>query len=199
MKIEYETAIAKCNNCENKKRKRFILFALCYVCIPLDDIWAMSVSSAFGRRLLNIPAECLLLLFGFPLFFSIVFLLLFYTVFLVLSFFFSFPLCEVQTQNNTLSTFIHIHQFCIVVTKSTWAADDEINWLHFLWFCLFEFVYHSILSDSLTYTPMHTPLASRRSSIDSMLGMIMLHYSLVSKKLHRKSIFPMRKLGEYFN
>lgn len=39
----------------------------------------------------------------------------------------------------------HIYQFCIVATKSIWATDDGINWLHFLWFCLFEFVYHLIL------------------------------------------------------
>lgn len=51
------------------------------------------------------------------------------------------------------STYMHVSILHSRSEKYTKLRDDGINWLHFRWFCLFVFVYHSIQSNPHISSP----------------------------------------------
>lgn len=169
--------LLECNNQENTKRKRFILFALsewvsmCMHVLCLHFLgWyfrnvCVCMSLCFRSLIIKYTCTMFILTILISFLFSIVlsFLLSLHLVFI----FCEFCSNELQTlselkPNHTrpsyrmwgkASTYMHVSILHSRSEKYTKLRDDGINWLHFRWFCLFVFVYHSIQS---TYKFTHT-------------------------------------------
>lgn len=170
------------NNLENKKRKclscylQFACALLCSQCLHFIDIWELSVwrvcvsvPCVFIRRLLNIPAKCLLLPFEFPLLalFSSV---LRCSILSLTSIPFLFD--ELQTFNILHSTrIVFLHR---VTTKSTRITDDGIG---FVCSCSFYDSLRLFLSMSFGFVHAHkhcTMCASVAGISVDIVRMIML-------------------------